>query len=160
MLTKKWMGPLGQRWKGLTGVVLTLVVLTGCAPSPPSNEPLEVSVNFIDNYDEWAQVGYAPPLPESLRSIASESMLGVFEDDQNWYYGGAVQQHGSVNILGTELLGSNNDHAVVRVVIDASNVSVTADGEQTFVDYSKPIVTLINLKKEGNWRITSTSSGD
>lgn len=139
---------------------MTLVVLTGCAPSPPPNEPLDVSVNFIDNYDEWAQDGYAPPLPESLRSIASESMLGVFEDDQNWYYGGAVQHHGSVNILGTELLESNNDHAVVRVVIDASNVSVTADGEQTFVDYSKPIVTLINLKKEGNWRITSTSSGD
>ncbi|AQX81017.1 hypothetical protein BWO91_14495 [Plantibacter flavus] len=112
----------------------------------------------MKSYDHWAQSGYADPIPDALLDLASTEMRDVLEEDQDWYLTGQVQQHGDVEITGTELIESNNDHAVVRVTLDASNVSVTAEGQETWVDYSKPIVSEFTLEKSKAWRVVSAAS--
>lgn len=87
-------------------------------------------------------------------------MQNVLDDDIIWYQKGGVQQHGSVRIVETKVDVSSEDHAVVTVVLDASGVTVTAEGEDTWVDYSKPIVTRVYLEKDETWRVTSTDSDD
>jgi hypothetical protein len=142
-------------------LILAPGLLVGCSsPSSSVEAPVDVVVSFINSYDQWARDGYADPIPDSLRVASSKDMFGVIEDDQNWYSEGGVQQHGSVRIVETRLSESSDNHAVVDVVIDATAVSVTAGGEETFVDYSQPIRTSFNLEKDAFWRITSTDSVD
>ena len=134
------------------------VLLSACSSPPTSPEPIDTTVSFVKSYDQWAQSGYVDPIPDALLDLVSTEMRGVLEEDQDWYLTGQVQQHGDVEITGTELIESNNDHAVVRVTLDASNVSVTAEGQETWVDYSKPIVSEFTLEKSNAWRVVSAAS--
>lgn len=85
-------------------------------------------------------------------------MRETLVSDQGWHVRGGVLQHGSVHVVESELEESTNEHAVVRVTIDAMGVTVTAEGEETWVDYSDPIVTRFELEKADRWRVASSSS--
>jgi hypothetical protein len=88
-------------------------------------------------------------------------MIDVLEADQRWHLRGGVVQHGAVRVVERATVELNEDRAVVRIVLDATDVSVTAEGEPTFVDYSRPIVTRFSLEKGGGtWRVASTDSDD
>ncbi|MCW3492431.1 hypothetical protein [Microbacterium sp. SSM24] len=88
-------------------------------------------------------------------------MIDVLEADQRWHVSGGVVQHGAVRIVEKATIDLAEDRAVVRIVLDATNVSVTAEGKPTFVDYSRPIVTRFSLEKGGGtWRVASSDSDD
>ncbi|WP_153303484.1 hypothetical protein [Plantibacter flavus] len=143
----------------IVSALASAALLSACSsPQTSPEEPVETTVSFVKSYDHWAQSGYADPIPDALLDLASTEMRDVLEEDQDWYLTGQVQQHGDVEITGTELIESNNDHAVVRVTLDASNVSVTAEGQETWVDYSKPIVSEFTLEKSKAWRVVSAAS--
>jgi predicted lipid-binding transport protein (Tim44 family) len=133
--------------------------MTAPSSAPPHPRgPVEAAIHFVKAYDEWAQSGYAEPIPDALRSATTAEMFAVLEDDQNWYLTGGVQQHGDVRIVDSELNSVDDTHAVVRLSIDASAVTVTAEGEETFVDYSRVIVTRFFVERDGIWRIASTKT--
>lgn len=143
--------------------MLALVaVLTSCSAgiSTPDEDPTEVALSFIENYDKWAQSGYSKPIPQNLTEAVSSDMLAILTDDQNWYLNGNIQQHGGVRIIESKLDQVDERHAVVTVTIDASAVTVTAGGDKTWVDYSRPIVTRFELERDATWRIASTKSTD
>ena len=147
-----------RRWTVVPSLIL-LGGLSACAsPSDPSDGPSEVVLNFARDYDSWAQSGYADPIPDSLREAVSKDKFSALEDDQNWYLPGGVVQHGEVRVVDTELIPIDSDHAVVNVTFDASAVSITAQGQETWVDNSEPIVTQFTLEKGDTWRIVSTES--
>lgn len=145
-------------------IVMVLVpvgFLGACSSPPPLAEgPTAVTVGFVENYDEWARNGYDDPIPETLREAASTEMLEVLEDDQDWYLDGGIKQHGEVKIIETELIESDDYHAIISVTLDATAVTVTAEGEETWVDYSQPIVTRFSLEKGNTWRVTSTETDE
>lgn len=87
-------------------------------------------------------------------------MLDVLQDDQDWYLTGGILQIGSVEIVEVDLGEVDDDRAVVTITLDASEVSVTAQGNETFTDYSQLIVTRFNLERADTWRIASTQSDE
>lgn len=150
-----------RRWRYLGIPVLLVGLLAACSsPGSDNRSPEEVALAFIADYDAWAQDGYANPIPDALIAATSIDMQNVLKDDINWYQRGGVQQHGSVRIVETKVDVLSEGQAVVTVVLDASGVTVTAEGEDTWVDYSKPIVTRVYLERDETWRVTSTDSGD
>lgn len=135
-------------------------LLGGCSQTAPTSGPVVAATRFIETYDEWAQDGYHGSIPDSLRSLVSSEMVDVLQSDQRWHVNGGVVQHGAVRVIDASLIESSDSDAVVRVELDATDVSVTAEGEPTYVDYSQPIVTLFSLEKDGEWRVVSTTAGD
>lgn len=116
-------------------------------------------MSFVREYDLWARSGYADPIPISLRRAVADEALKALEADQSWYLTNRVKQHGSVEIASTKLIELDGDKATVEVTLDATEVTVTAAGESTWVDYSQPIVTRFDLEKSRAWRIVSTEEG-
>lgn len=150
-----------RRWMGLA-LSLCAAFLTACSATPlvQLEEPKEVAIGFVKNYDHWAQEGYTDPIPDDLREVVSSDMLDVLKDDQSWYLTGGIQQHGQVKIVKSEVDILDESHAVVTVTLDASSVTVTAEGQETWVDYSRPIVTHVKLERTTTWKVVSTESAD
>lgn len=144
--------------------VLLLVsgLLGGCSPqAAPTEDPANVAAQFVKAYDDWAQTGFEGPIPHSLSSLASTDMVDVLNADQRWHVNGDVVQQGAVRIVEKTTIALVGDTAVVRIVLDATNVSVTAEGKPTFVDYSRPIVTQFILENRGGtWRVASTETDE
>lgn len=122
----------------------------------PAQGAEDAAVKFVISYDEWAQAGYTDPIPEALHAVSSEDMFDLLKEDQQWQLGGSIQQHGAIEVLESEVVESSADEAVVTVTFDASAVSVTAEGKETWVDYSRPVTTLFNLEMSDTWRVSST----
>lgn len=114
---------------------------------------------FVRSYDDWAQSGFGDPIPDALRDLATDEMVEVLESDQRWHLTGDIKQHGGIKIVSTDVTEASDASASVTVTIDASAVTVTAEGQKTWVDYSEPIVTTFELVKDyEGWLINSSST--
>jgi hypothetical protein len=120
--------------------------------------PVEVTQSFVNDYGSWARDGYPSPVPDALLTVSTDEMVDVLERDLKWNSRGEIQQHGEVEIVSIELVESEADRATVRVVLDGRNLTVTASGEETWVDYSRPVTTQFHLVNDRSWRIASTET--
>lgn len=150
MVSRRWAPP---------SLLLVVGALSACASTHAHRKsPVEVATSFVRDYEKWAQNGCSSPMPPALPEASSSEMLEVLVRDQKWYSSGGVRQHGAVRILQAEESGGGDGQVVVTITLDASDVTVTADGRATWVDYSRPIITRFSLTRRGIWRITSTKT--
>lgn len=132
--------------------------LASCSSSADPDRPESVVGNFVRSYDEWARSGFAGAIPDTLRDLTTDEMFGALESDQRWHRTGDVKQHGGVKIVSIDVADADDKSASVVVTLDASAVTVTAEGQETWVDYSSPVVTTFQLIRDGNWRVNKSSS--
>lgn len=145
----------------LTAVTLVLLGaggLASCTSSDAPARPESVVENFVRSYDEWAQSGFSGTIPDTLRDLTTDEMFGALESDQRWHRTGDVKQHGGVKILSIDVTDADDESASVVVTLDASAVTVTAEDQETWVDYSAPIVTTFKLIRNESWLVSSSSS--
>ena len=79
--------------------------------------PVEAVWAFVNAYDEWAQRGYTPSVPEELAEAVTEKGLPGLDSDARWYSRGKVRQVGSMVVSEVELLSNSGTDAVVGALL-------------------------------------------
>jgi hypothetical protein len=142
--------------------VIAIGVLAFSACSMNDEEAaLDVTEDYVQRYNEWAQGGYLMPIPDELNALVTDDAEADLESDGRWYSRGGVRQVGSLVVVKGTTKSSNGGEALIELHVDASGITVTAEGQDTWRSgeaAETQRVLDIRLKRKDEWVISSIKS--
>lgn len=116
-----------RRSLGIAAVFGLMWSMGGCATSPllTEDQAVEVTREFLREYDRYAQDGFPLEVPTGLATVAEDGVLDLVRQDALWYNELGYHQNGDTKIVDLTVVSAKSDKASVRVVTDTSGVEYT-----------------------------------